>query len=176
MAVCVLDSTTYGRTPKGRPLPPEPNQKFLDLETLLAMALDAYAPLIVLGRPGEQVGAGRILTSEDAWQDDFHTLSSKALVIRLLPSTQPGTTWEMQTILKDASLLSKTVFLIPASERVAVAPKGTIYGLAATIARRYSARPAPCTRMPWMHLPRSSPRRPAKRSQYSPAKICAGAA
>jgi hypothetical protein len=33
--------------------------KFDDLETLLAMSLDSHAPLIALGRPGEQVGAGR---------------------------------------------------------------------------------------------------------------------
>ena len=40
-----------------------------DLETLLADRLErSGSELVTLGRPGEQVGAGRIVTSEEEWQ------------------------------------------------------------------------------------------------------------
>lgn len=111
--ICVLDSTMQAKTPKGKPLPPTQDQRFLDFETLLAMALDSYAPLIGLGHPGEQVGAGRIQTADENWQTEFLRLASAAHLILLIPSSRKGTAWELNTVLEDPTLLSKTVFIIP---------------------------------------------------------------
>jgi len=66
-------------------------EKPVDFERLLAIAVDSYAPLIALGRPGEQVGAGRILTTEERWQEDFRKLAEAARLILLMPSAHPGT-------------------------------------------------------------------------------------
>jgi len=77
------------------------------------MALDSYAPLIGLGLPGEQVGAGRIQTTDESWQTEFLRLASGARLILLIPSLRKGTAWELNTILGDVTLLSKTIFIIP---------------------------------------------------------------
>jgi hypothetical protein len=111
--ICVLDCVTHGRRPNGKPLPPHRDRTFLDFETVLAMALDSYAPLICLGLSGEQVGAGRIQTSDTTWRKVFLRLASAAHLILLIPSVRKGTAWELKTILEDSALLSKTVFIIP---------------------------------------------------------------
>jgi hypothetical protein len=111
--ICVLDSTREGTSPRGKPLPPTRDRRFLDLETLLAMAMDSYAPLICLGLPGEQVGAGRIQTTDESWQSEFLRLAFAARFILLIPSSRTGTAWELNAILVSPALLSKTVFIIP---------------------------------------------------------------
>jgi hypothetical protein len=91
----------------------EDKQDHADLETLLAMAMGSKTPLIALGMPGEQVGAGRIETTERNWKTEFQRLASKATAILVLPSIQPGTLWELHQILEDERLFLKTGFLIP---------------------------------------------------------------
>jgi len=39
-----------------------------DLESYVTLAVGGRAPLIALGKPGEAIGAGRILTEEEHWQ------------------------------------------------------------------------------------------------------------
>lgn len=126
ISVSVLDSTGYMKTPRGKPLPPTHDQRFHDLETLLAMALDGYTPLVALGRPGEQVGAGRILTTDENWRQVFSHLANKATLILLLPSPQPGTTWELRIVLNDFILLSKTLFIIPPQIGASVVQKDAL--------------------------------------------------
>lgn len=110
---CVLHSTMLARLPTGKPLPPTQDRRTVDFEQLLAGALDSYSPLIGLGLPGEQVGAGRIHISDENWQPEFRRLAAGALFILMIPSTRQGTAWELNTILEDLALLSKTVFIIP---------------------------------------------------------------
>lgn len=114
LPICVVASTMYFKYPAvvGKEQVEE-HRDLVDLETLLAMAVSFYAPLVALGRPGEQVGAGRILTTEDSWRIEFSRLSAGARIIFLLPSSTPGTRWELREVIDDEHLLSKTVFLIP---------------------------------------------------------------
>jgi len=84
-----------------------------DLETVLAEAVRPIAPLIGLGRPGEQVGMGRIETSEENWRKEFHRLAQGARAILLVPSLDQGTWYEFATIRRDRALRRKTVLVIP---------------------------------------------------------------
>jgi len=83
-----------------------------DFETSLAHAVENGAPMLALGRPGEQIGAGRILTTEEGWQGDLSLLAREATVIFLAPSTRPGTMWEIDWLI-DARLLHKTIWVQP---------------------------------------------------------------
>jgi hypothetical protein len=83
-----------------------------DLESYASLAVGSVAPLIALGKPGEAIGAGRIVTDDASWQADIITLMRRAKGILLVPSERPGTVWEMDT-LKREGLLSKVVFIMP---------------------------------------------------------------
>jgi len=83
-----------------------------DLESYTSLSVRSIAPLIALGRPGESIGAGRILTDEERWKTDIVTLMRRSKGILLVPSDRPGTVWEMDT-LKREGLFSKVVFVMP---------------------------------------------------------------
>src|SRR4030042_7209869 len=68
-------------------------------ETELAKAVENYIPLTALGRPGEQMGAGRILSTEEDWKEDLALLGKGACIIFLLPSAKPGTLWEIDWLI-----------------------------------------------------------------------------
>ena len=85
-----------------------------DLEELLANALVAYGPVLGLGAPGEAVGAGRLPSDEREWQAVILKLMHSAPRILVIPGSYVGTLWEIGQ-LKDASLLKKTVFVMPPS-------------------------------------------------------------
>jgi hypothetical protein len=85
-----------------------------DLETLLADRLERLgAPLVALGRPGEQVGAGRVVSTGESWRRDVQQLADGARALLVLPATSVGTTWEIDYILGRPDLLRKSCFLIP---------------------------------------------------------------
>ena len=83
-----------------------------DFERVLAEAAEKGLPLVALGRPGEQIGAGRIMTSEERWKEDIELLATAALVIFLFPSTRPGTLWETDWLMQHA-MIKKTIFVMP---------------------------------------------------------------
>jgi hypothetical protein len=87
-----------------------------DLETLLQRRLRRYAPLVGLGRPGEQLGAARVPADEKTWRDLVVDLANNAWLIFLLPSEDPGTKWELDLVMGNSRLLNKTVLIIPGSE------------------------------------------------------------
>ena len=72
----------------------------------------SIGPLIALGRPGEAIGAGRIITEDANWMADILILMKRAKAIFLVPSSQPGTLWEIET-LKREGLLNKVIFIMP---------------------------------------------------------------
>ena len=84
----------------------------LDFETLLAEAVEPFAPLVGLGQPGEHLGAGRIRTDDTAWQDFVLRLANRAEMILVIPSGRPGTAWELKT-LAGGDLWKKAVYLMP---------------------------------------------------------------
>ena len=71
-----------------------------DFERVVAEAVENGLPLVAFGRPGEQIGAGRIMTAEERWQEDIELLATAALVIFLFPSTRPGTLWETDWLIQ----------------------------------------------------------------------------
>jgi len=83
-----------------------------DFERVVAEAVENGLPLVAFGRPGEQIGAGRIMTSEERWKEDVALLATAALVIFLFPSTRPGTLWETDW-LTQRKMLKKTIFVMP---------------------------------------------------------------
>ena len=83
-----------------------------DVESYVSNAVRGVAPLIALGRPGEAIGAGRIVTEDANWMADIVTLMKRAKGILLVPSSRPGTLWEIET-LKHEGLLNKVIFIMP---------------------------------------------------------------
>ena len=87
-----------------------------ELESFISAALRRKGPLIALGHPGENVGAGRVITSDEAWMDDIAKLAAGATGILLIPSHRPGTVWEIEH-LRQTGLLSRTIFVMPPESR-----------------------------------------------------------
>jgi hypothetical protein len=87
-----------------------------ELESFIGAAMVKSGPLIALGRPGENLGAGRVITSDDDWRSDIVLLTAQAKAILLIPSHHAGTLWEIQH-LEEQGLLAKTVFVMPPESR-----------------------------------------------------------
>lgn len=85
-----------------------------DVERYLAEAVEASAPLIGLGRPGEHHGAGRIVVSDELWRDAVAVLAHAAERIVLMPYPADGTLWEVEHMF-EAGLIDKVVFVMPPS-------------------------------------------------------------
>lgn len=81
-----------------------------ELEEELSRAARPFAPLIALGESLEHVGAGRIKSTDANWQVAVGRLMCKALLIVIVPSSRPGTLWEIQQLLAE-NYIAKTVFI-----------------------------------------------------------------
>lgn len=84
-----------------------------DLEAVLADVLLPDLPLVALGRPGEQFGAGRWKTSDADWQDVVRRLFDVATLIFVVPSRHPATAWELAQLIACDGWRDKTVVLVP---------------------------------------------------------------
>lgn len=85
--------------------------EFIDTETLFARVLEPSTKLVAFGRPGEHIGGGRVLATEEEWRDRFANLAERATGILLVPSHREGTLWEMRW-LKEHGHLNKCVFVM----------------------------------------------------------------
>jgi hypothetical protein len=83
-----------------------------DLERQFVRAGGRKCPIIALGKPGEAIGVGRILTDDASWRKLITTLIEKAQIILCVPSTRSGTRWELDYIV-DNNHTRKTVFIMP---------------------------------------------------------------
>jgi hypothetical protein len=86
--------------------------KGFDLETVLAYSIAPTLPLVALGKPGEHLGAGRIQTTDEHWQEEILRLMQGARLILIIPSHRAGTLWEIAT-LQNGGFLDKTIFIMP---------------------------------------------------------------
>jgi hypothetical protein len=84
----------------------------MDLETIVAYSVARICPMLALGHPGEHIGAGRIKTSDEHWQEEIMRLIENAKLIFIIPSHREGTLWEIRN-LKQGKYLSKTIFIMP---------------------------------------------------------------
>jgi hypothetical protein len=75
-------------------------------------AVGRIGPVIGLGRPGEQIGVGRILTSEAEWREAVVPLIDHAIRIFCIPSGRPGALWKLDYIVSRGHL-DKTIFIMP---------------------------------------------------------------
>ena len=91
------------------------------LEIELVKAMRGTSPVIGLGRPGEALGVGRILTDEQNWRVTVTELIDCATYIFCIPSGHPGTLWEIDHLVEH-SLLAKTVFIMPPLPQTMVGP------------------------------------------------------
>jgi hypothetical protein len=89
----------------------------IDLETAIAYHLDRVLPVIALGKPGEAFGAGRILTTDQHWQEEILQLIEQAKLIMIIPSHHEGTLWEIGQLRK-GTFFDKTIFVMPPEIRV----------------------------------------------------------
>ena len=85
------------------------------LEETVVEALRDTMPVIALGKPGETIGVGRILVDDASWQSAASELMSRALLLICVPSSRPGTRWELNEII-ETHYLRKTVFVMPPDE------------------------------------------------------------
>jgi hypothetical protein len=90
----------------------------VELEDELSTAVRPIGRLVALGESLEHFGAGRIASSEAAWQDAAIRLIRHAALILVVPSTRPGTLWEIEYLLTNGHM-NKTVFLDVPNIRVA---------------------------------------------------------
>lgn len=81
-------------------------------EAIFEKGFRSRGSLVALGRPGESLGAGRIRTGEDNWQETLVQLSRKASGFLVVPSSNPGTLWEI-CLLRDAVAFKGCYFLVP---------------------------------------------------------------
>lgn len=84
----------------------------VDLEALLAHSCRSWGELLALGQPGEAIGAGRIVSSDEDWKNKFHLLAERAKIIIVIPAINEGTFFEIAW-LKSNRLLRKTIFVMP---------------------------------------------------------------
>jgi predicted membrane channel-forming protein YqfA (hemolysin III family) len=77
-------------------------------------ALAELMPALALGRPGEAIGVGRILTDESTWKTAAAELMSRSSLIICVPSAHHGTAWELEQIVQKG-YLAKTLFFMPIS-------------------------------------------------------------
>lgn len=85
-----------------------------ELEREIQRSLSRHGKVVGLGKPGEHVGAAKILSTEASWQEDVKLLVEFANWIVCMPSTQSGTLWETLLIFS-TQIYDKTIFLMPPS-------------------------------------------------------------
>ena len=103
-------------TDLSRGLIPALPSEHTELEREIQKSLSGEGKLVALGKPGEHVGGGRMLSTETTWQDDVVLLLKFANWIVCVPSSEAGILWETQLLFDDQLLLPKTLFLMPPSE------------------------------------------------------------
>jgi len=82
------------------------------LEPTIIGAFGNTMPVVALGKPGETFGIGRILVDDDSWQSAASELMRDSSLIICVPSSRPGSKWELNQIIR-TDYRTKTVFIMP---------------------------------------------------------------
>lgn len=83
-----------------------------DFESIIALSVENFCPLIALGHKGENIGAGRVECNEIDWKKKLKKLAQKAKYIFIIPFNTKGTLWEIDFI-KKYKIIDKCIFLMP---------------------------------------------------------------
>lgn len=84
----------------------------IDLESLIANACSSWGLLLGLGREGDAIGAGKLCSSDDDWEEMFFRLSQATKSIIVVPGLTNGCFTEIKSIIS-RRLLDKSIFLMP---------------------------------------------------------------
>ncbi|MGB2805588.1 MAG: hypothetical protein WBD64_11930 [Candidatus Zixiibacteriota bacterium] len=95
---------------------PDSSDAELDLETCVAAALRRDGVVVSLGRAGKAPGPGKIEVANELWQATVELLGPFASAFFVLPSSSPGTAWEVHW-LKENGRLEDSVFIMPPEPR-----------------------------------------------------------
>lgn len=94
-------------------------RRSIDVEELVASAVDGWCPMVAIGRFGssrlvfsEFVGAPCVHVEGD-WQSSVRQLLDSAEMVFLLPGYTSGVGWEIERILQSEALLAKTIWIMP---------------------------------------------------------------
>ena len=96
----------------GKWMPERPRPYPYDFEDAVVAALQKSIPVTALGRPGEAIGIARVSVDEKSWRRAVTELMRGAQLILCVPSSHPGTRWELNHIIQ-SGYITKTVFIIP---------------------------------------------------------------
>ncbi len=89
------------------------SREFIDVEAVISEAVEPRMPLIGLGKPGEQVGAGRISSTDENWWSSVKLLIDNAVLIFVLPQQKKGATRKEVEWLLTNRYVDKCIFLMP---------------------------------------------------------------
>jgi hypothetical protein len=81
------------------------------LELLISQRMRMRYPMIALGLPGEQLGAGRLTTSEAEWREITLFLMDRAQFIFIVPGASEGVLWEVRHLARHHH--AKTRYIMP---------------------------------------------------------------
>jgi hypothetical protein len=91
-------------------------------EEVICRALSRKAPVVAIGRPGEQLpqlGAARKYVSDDAWREEVADLIRKARAVFIVIGESDGLLWELLELFSSEETRHKTVLIIPRGEECA---------------------------------------------------------
>lgn len=91
--------------------------RFWDLELALSLALEGKKLLVAVGDKAGSLGAAKLVSSDEAWQDLVIRLMRGASAIVIVPFARPGTLWEVAQIFSAREILQKTVLIMPPTTR-----------------------------------------------------------
>lgn len=84
-------------------------------EEQIARAVAPIAPMVAIGRPGEilpQLGAYRVYTSDDEWQDKVHYMLARSELVIMRAGETDGFWWEVSNVFERIHP-ERIVFLLP---------------------------------------------------------------
>ncbi len=86
---------------------------FWDVELALATVVGEKLPVAAVGAKSSSLGAAKFIATDESWRALVRQLATDARAIFIVPDDREGTLWELELVLTDASMRSKTVVLMP---------------------------------------------------------------
>ena len=94
-------------------------ESLLSEEEQVALAFEEIAPMVAIGRPGEmlpQLGAYRVYTEDDEWQDVVHAMLDRSALVVMRAGETEGFWWEVANVFERMPP-ERIVYLLPGKEK-----------------------------------------------------------
>ena len=118
-------------------------------EEQIEQVMSHFGPFVAIGRPGErlpQLGAHRVYSSNDAWQEHIKDLLQRSQLVLVRVDDTEGLWWEIETALTSVDP-QRLIFLLPTSSED--------YNRFLARVKKYIPRPLPATYTPKVMASRS---------------------